>query len=58
MEAAPGYLRSYYYLIRHESDLDIAQCNDLRLVPKEVTWEQISQFLDDLSSIYDYAVSL
>ena len=27
------------------------------LVPKEVTWEQISRFLDDLSSIRDHAVS-
>ncbi|KAL8718381.1 MAG: hypothetical protein Q9225_004473 [Loekoesia sp. 1 TL-2023] len=57
VKAALGYLRSYRYLIRHESDLHIAQREDLRLVPKEVTWEQISRFLGDLGSIRDDAVS-
>ena len=57
VKAALGYLRSYYYLIRHESDLHIAQREDLRLVPKEVTWEQISRFLADTRSIRDDAVS-
>lgn len=47
VRAALGLLRSYYYLIRHESDLHIAQREELRLVPKEVTWEQISGFLAD-----------
>ena len=57
VKAALGYLRSYRYLIRHESDLYIAQRDDLRLVPKEITWEQISRFLADLGSIHDEAVS-
>lgn len=57
VQAALGYLRTYRYLIRHESDLHIAQRDDLRLVPQDVTWEQISQFLGDLESIRDEAVS-
>ena len=57
VKAALGYLRSYRHLIRHESDLHIAQRDDLRLVPKEVTWEQISRFLADLGAIHDNVVS-
>lgn len=57
VEAALGYLRTYRYLIRHESDLHIAQRDELRLVPQDVTWEQISRFLADLASIRDEAVS-
>ena len=57
VKAALGYLRSYRYLIQHESDLYIAQQDKLRLVPKEVTWEQISRFLADLGSIHDDIVS-
>ena len=57
VKAALGYLRSYRYLIRHESDLHIAQRDNLRLVPKEITWEQISRFLADLATIHDNAVS-
>ena len=53
VKAALGYLRSYRYLIGHESDLQIAQREDLRLVPKDVPWEQIRRFLADLESIHD-----
>ena len=56
-KAALGYLRSYRHLIRHESDLHIAQRDELRLVPKDLTWEQISRFLADLEVITDNVVS-
>ena len=36
--AATGFLRSYRYLIRHESDFCIAQQDHLRLVPNDVDW--------------------
>jgi hypothetical protein len=36
-KAALGYLRTYFYLVQHESDLRIAQDPALGLVPKEVT---------------------
>ena len=57
VKAALGYLRSYRFLIRHESDFRIAQRDDLRLVPKEASWEQVTRFLADLESIRDDAVS-
>ena len=34
--AAIGFLRTYRYLIQHESDLRIAQQSDLRLIPTTV----------------------
>jgi hypothetical protein len=34
--AATGILRTYRYLIRHESDFNVAQRDNLRLVPKDV----------------------
>ena len=57
VKAALGYLRTYRYLIRHESDLRIAQKEDLGLVPRDVTWEQISRFLSDLENTRDDDVS-
>lgn len=55
--AALGYLRTYAHLIRHESDLRIAQDPSLCLVPAEVTWEQFSQFASAFASIQDADVS-
>ena len=57
VRAALGFLRSYHHLIRHESDLHIAQRDDLRLIPKNVTWEQMSKFLAELKTIRDNDVS-
>jgi hypothetical protein len=34
--AATGFLRTYRYLIRHESDFHITQQDGLRLIPKDV----------------------
>lgn len=56
-KAAMGYLRTYRYLIQHESDFVIAQQDDLRLVPKDVSWTQFSRFIWDTISIQDIDVS-
>ncbi|KAH7165968.1 hypothetical protein EDB81DRAFT_865897 [Dactylonectria macrodidyma] len=56
--AALGYLRTYYYLIRHESDLRIAQDPSLCLVPADVTWEQYCNFTSALGAISDRDVSV
>lgn len=55
--AALGYLRTYRHLIRQESDLRIAQQDNLCLVPEGITWKQISLFLADLETIDDDQVS-
>ncbi|RYP93305.1 hypothetical protein DL770_000594 [Monosporascus sp. CRB-9-2] len=56
-KAALGYLRTYLYLVRYESDLRIAQDPSLRLIPGDITWEQFSNFASDLANITDYDVS-
>jgi hypothetical protein len=56
-KAALGYLRTYFYLIQHESDLQIAQDPVLCLVPKEVTWRRFCQFTDHFKDITDNEVS-
>ncbi|THX88878.1 hypothetical protein D6D08_03931 [Aureobasidium pullulans] len=55
--AALGFLRSYFYLIQHESDLRIAQREQLQLVPKTVTWEKFCSFSDSFGAISDDEVS-
>jgi hypothetical protein len=55
--AATGFLRTYRYLIRHESDFHIAQQDHLRLVPNDVDWASFCRFTRDLSLIEDAAVS-
>ena len=42
-KTALGYLPTYSYLIRYESDFHLAQGN--RLIPQTITWEQFSLFL-------------
>jgi hypothetical protein len=56
--AATGFLRTYRYLIRHESDFHIAQQDNLRLIPKDLDWESFCHFTSDLSHIEDSAVSM
>ncbi|RKK87370.1 hypothetical protein BFJ68_g17056 [Fusarium oxysporum] len=56
-QAALGYLRTYYYLIKHESDLRIAQDSSLCLVPTDITWEQFCDFTSSLGHIKDRDVS-
>lgn len=50
-KAALGLLRTYRHLIVHESDLRIAQHDDLQLVPKTVTWENFCKFSAAFSEI-------
>lgn len=42
--AALGYLRTYRYLIQHESDLSIAQQENTLLIPKTVDWQKMCCF--------------
>ncbi|KIW14962.1 hypothetical protein PV08_07749 [Exophiala spinifera] len=55
--AAIGFLRTYRLLIQHESDLVIAQRDDLRLVQSHLRWSEVSIFLADLEHIEDEHVS-
>ena len=56
-KATLGFLRTYFYLIRHESDLHIAQNDQLRLIPQHITWPQYCRFKSNLLSIDDADVS-
>ncbi|KAJ5745114.1 hypothetical protein N7520_010296 [Penicillium odoratum] len=56
-KAALGYLRTYFYLIQHESDLQIAQDPTLGLVHKEVTWPRWCQFTARFNDITENEVS-
>jgi len=53
--SALGYLRTYYYLVRHESDFFIGQ--ELRLIPKDVNWPGFCDFISDFEKIPDSDVS-
>ncbi|WYZ43701.1 hypothetical protein EsH8_VII_000137 [Colletotrichum jinshuiense] len=55
--AALGHLRTYYHLIRHESDFRIAQDPSLCLIPGGVTWEQFCDFTSGLADVADRDVS-
>lgn len=52
-----GYLRTYFYLVRSESDFHIAQDPSLHLIPTGVTWEQFYNFTIDLTTIRNSDVS-
>ncbi|KAF5231475.1 hypothetical protein FANTH_13387 [Fusarium anthophilum] len=56
--AALGYLRTYLYLIRHESDFRIAKDPTLCLIPESISWEQFCDFTSDFVEILDKDVSL
>lgn len=56
-EAALGYLRTYKYLIRHESDFMIAQEKNLQLIPAETSWPQFCSFVSGFGYIRDANVS-
>lgn len=53
--SALGFLRTYLYLVKYESDFDIAK--EKRLIPSEVTWERFSAFKSDLKAIEDAHVT-
>jgi hypothetical protein len=56
-KAALGYLRTYRYLIRYESDFHLARKEALRLIPPDVTWVEVCRFLQCLENITDADVS-
>jgi hypothetical protein len=56
--SALGYLRTYRYLIKHESDFAIAKRDDLRLLPEDVSWPQFCKFISRFDDILDSEVSL
>ncbi|KAK1772876.1 hypothetical protein QBC33DRAFT_484262 [Phialemonium atrogriseum] len=55
--AALGFLRSYFYLIKHESDFRIAQEPLLGLIPPDVTWERFCRFSASFGDICNNDVS-
>ena len=55
---ALGFLRTYFYLIRHESDLRIAQQDDLCLLPQDVDWVSFCRFASEIGRIQDSEVSM
>lgn len=57
LRATTGYLRTYYHLIRHESDFGIAKEDHLRLIPRYVEWEDFCRFISNFGPIQDADVS-
>ena len=54
--SALGFLRTYYYLIQHESDFEIAH-SETRLLPSDITWNEFCAFSKDFLDISDDFVS-
>ncbi|KAL4874858.1 hypothetical protein BJY04DRAFT_172668 [Aspergillus karnatakaensis] len=54
-QAAKGLLRTYYYLVKHESDFHIAQ--ESHLLPQSITWPDFATFIASFHSITDPEVS-
>ncbi|GKT93992.1 hypothetical protein CT0861_01521 [Colletotrichum tofieldiae] len=55
--AALGFLRTYYHLVKYESDFRIAQDPSLSLIPADITWEHFCNFTSGLADIEDRDVS-
>jgi hypothetical protein len=55
--AATGYLRSYRYLIQHESDFNVAKQEHMRLVPRHVEWPEFCRFISNFGLVEDIGVS-
>lgn len=54
--AATGYLRTYRFLVQHESDFVIAQQDHLRLIPQDVQWTDFCWFMSEFDNIADLDV--
>ena len=54
--SALGFIRTYFYLIQHESDFDIAR-KEARLLPPDTTWTEFCAFSKDFVHISDDTVS-
>ncbi|KAI0190538.1 hypothetical protein F4808DRAFT_476529 [Astrocystis sublimbata] len=55
--AALGFVRTYAYLIKYESDLRITQDPGLCLIPPDISWEQFSNFASTFADIKNSHVS-
>lgn len=55
--AATGFLRTYRYLVQHESDFNIAQQDHLGLISRDISWQSFRRLMAELSHIKDSAVS-
>lgn len=55
LQASLGFMHSWYHLIRHPSDFQLAQ--DAHLIPEYVEWPALMKFLAQLATIDDKAVS-
>ena len=53
--ANPGLFPSYYHLIKYKSDFDIAR--ERRLIPEDIEWEPLSDFLSCFADLERDAVS-
>lgn len=53
--AVLGYLRSYYYLVRHESDFRIL--TDSHLIPEGITFSAFMHFIACFGQVTDHQVS-
>lgn len=54
-KSAVGYIRTYHYLIQHESDFCLAR--EKKLIPATATFEEFANFIRGFSDISDSAVS-
>ncbi|KAI9855735.1 MAG: hypothetical protein M1824_005895 [Vezdaea acicularis] len=54
-KAALGFMRSYYYLVRHESDFRIAKAT--HLIPAEVEWPEFVSFFSGFANVLDTDVT-
>jgi hypothetical protein len=55
--ASLGFLRSYLYLVRHESDFILATESNQSLVPKNITYSEFISFILSFEMVEDVSVS-
>lgn len=55
--AALGFLRTYFFLITHESDFELACRREHQLLPTGVTWDAFCEFSADFKDIDNDTVS-
>ena len=56
-KAALGLLRTYHFLIKHESDFRIAQREDLQLIPRSITYAEFCALTSKFADINDFDVA-
>jgi multidrug transporter EmrE-like cation transporter len=55
--AALGFLRSYFYLVRHKSDFILAADDKHRLVPKHISYSDFMNFVLAFDKVEDISVA-